>query len=339
MDELLRWIGVALCVTQSGMLSGLNLAVFSVSRLKLQAAADTGDADARRVLALRADANYTLVSILLANVAVNVLLTLLAESLLAGVLAFLFSTLVITFVGEILPQAYFTRHAIPVAARLSPLLRMYRLLLWPVAWPVARLLDRWIGPEGMHWFREEELQQVLRVHARDDATDIAQIEARGAANFLALDDVRVGEEGEVVDPRSVLVFDFRDGRPVVPAFARSGSDPFLQRLNESGRKWVIVADASGAAHYVLNANSFLRAALLSDEAPDFHAFLSRPLIIADPAIPLGDVIGTLTVHPERKGDDVVDEDVVLVWTAQARRIITGADLLGRLLRGIARIQG
>jgi hypothetical protein len=33
-------------------------------------------------------------------------------------------------------------------------------------------------------------------------------------------------------------------------------------------------------------------------------------------------------------DDVIDDDLILVWGGQ-RRIITGADLLGRLLRGIA----
>ena len=38
---------------------------------------------------------------------------------------------------------------------------------------------------------------------------------------------------------------------------------------------------------------------------------------------------------ERSEDDVVDHDLVLVWTEQ-RRVITGADLLGRLLRGIAK---
>ena len=39
-------------------------------------------------------------------------------------------------------------------------------------------------------------------------------------------------------------------------------------------------------------------------------------------------------HPE---DDVIDNDIILVWGAQ-KRIITGADLLGRLLRGIATLE-
>ena len=50
--------------------------------------------------------------------------------------------------------------------------------------------------------------------------------------------------------------------------------------------------------------------------------------------PLGGVIGRMTVKPKHLEDDVIDDDLILVWGGQ-RRIITGADLLGRLLRGIA----
>jgi len=35
----------------------------------------------------------------------------------------------------------------------------------------------------------------------------------------------------------------------------------------------------------------------------------------------------MRVAPERPGDDVIDNDLILVWGAQ-KRIITGADLLG-----------
>ena len=52
---------------------------------------------------------------------------------------------------------------------------------------------------------------------------------------------------------------------------------------------------------------------------------------------LGDVIGHLRVVQERPDDDVVDDDLILVWGAQ-RRIITGSDLLGRLMRGIATVE-
>jgi metal transporter CNNM len=49
--------------------------------------------------------------------------------------------------------------------------------------------------------------------------------------------------------------------------------------------------------------------------------------------PLGGVIGRMKVKPERLGDDVIGNDLILVW-GDEKRIITGADLLGRLLPGI-----
>ena len=61
--------------------------------------------------------------------------------------------------------------------------------------------------------------------------------------------------------------------------------------------------------------------------------------MTDPRAWLGDVISRMKVTPKHPGDDVVDDDLILVWTPRERRIITGADLLGCLLRGIATREG
>jgi len=336
LNDLPIWLGIAVCLSQSAMFSGLNLAVFSLSRLRLEAAAEGGDADARRVLDLRRDANRTLATILWGNVAVNVLLTLLADSVLAGVAAFLFATVVITIVGEIVPQAYFSRHALWVAARLAPLLRFYGLLLWPVAWPSGKLLDAWIGAEGIPWFRERELRQVLEQHARDAGTEIGRVEATGAVNFLALDDLPVGAEGEPLDPQSVIRVPFRDGLPEFPELARSADDPFLRRLAASGKKWVVLVDEDDQPRLVASAPALLRAALFGAAPFDPLALCHRPLVVREADLPLGRVLSRLTVQPEKPGGDVIDRDIILVWVEGARRIITGSDLLGRLLHRIAR---
>ena len=58
------------------------------------------------------------------------------------------------------------------------------------------------------------------------------------------------------------------------------------------------------------------------------------------ALPIGDELPLfpdfhgLRVEPMNLEDDVVDLDVILLWGSE-KRMITGADLLGRLLRGIA----
>lgn len=335
MSELLIWLGITLCLTQSAVFSGLNLAVFSLSRLHLEIAAESGDIGAKKVLALRQDANLTLTTILWGNVSINVLLTLLADSVLAGLSAFLFSTVVITFAGEIAPQAYFSRHALPVASRLSPLLRIYRILLWPVAWPSSKLLDAWIGPEGIPWLRERELRQMLEQHARDLGTEISHVEAAGAINFLALDDLPVGREGELLDPQSVFCLPFHGNLPVFPEIMRNVEDPFLHRVAACGKKWVILVDEDNEPRLVANAPALLRAALFGDDSFDPGDHCHHPLLVCDPSLPLGKTLTRLTVQPEHPGDDVIDEDLILVWSKEEKRIITGSDLLGRLLRRIA----
>jgi Cyclin M transmembrane N-terminal domain len=107
------WIGIACCIIQSAIFSGLNLAIFSISKLRLEVEAGGGNRDAVALLALRQDSNLTLATVLWGNVTINVLLTLLSNSVLAGIGAFVFSTIVITLFGEIIPQAYFFTKCAP----------------------------------------------------------------------------------------------------------------------------------------------------------------------------------------------------------------------------------
>lgn len=139
---------------------------------------------AKKVMNLRKDANFLLVTILWSNVSINVLLALLSESILAGVSAFLFSTVVITIVGEILPQAYFTRRALTVAAFLSPLIRVYQIILYPVAKPTAWVLDQWLGKEGIEYFKERDLEELIAMHMEAADTEIQKVEGLGAMNFF-----------------------------------------------------------------------------------------------------------------------------------------------------------
>jgi metal transporter CNNM len=333
--ELLIWVGIGLCISQSAVFSGLNLALFSVSRLKLEVEASKNNQGALKVLALRKDYNFALTTVLWGNVGVNVLLALLSNSVLAGVLAFLFSTVLITFLGEIVPQAYFSRHALRMASLLSPVLRFYQVVLYPVAKPTAKMLDLWLGPESIQFFAERDFEEVLRKHMESRDTDIDDTEGRGALNFLAIDDLVAAEEGEPIDPRSLVSVQVSEGLPVFPRFGNSSSDPFLGLIQASGRKWVILTDHDGEPNLVLDANGFLRAAVFQGGESSPLSHCHRPLIVRDAGMPLGMIIRQLRVESERPGDDVIDKDIVLVWQGDVKRIITGADILGRLMRGIA----
>ncbi len=331
--ESFIWMGIAFCISQSAMFSGLNLALFSVTRLRLEVEAESGRKGARKVLELRKNSNFTLTTVLWGNVSVNVLLALLSDSVMVGVGAFFFSTFIITLLGEIVPQAYFSRHALKMASLLLPIFKLYQIILYPVAKPTAKMLDAWLGPEGIHYFRERDMREVIKKHIEASDVDIDRIEGLGALNFLDFDDLRISQEGEDVDPKSIIQLPFERGFPVFPQFERTPSDPFMQKIQSSGKKWVIITDETYEPHLILDADGFLRTALFDSTLFQPYSFCHRPIIVKNPLTKLGSVIWQLKVRPETAEDDVIDHDVILLWSDE-KRMITGADILGRLMRGI-----
>ncbi len=330
----LTWGGIVLCVLQSGGFSGLNISLFGISALQLEALAAAGNADAARLLELRRDSNFLLATVLWGNVATNVMLTLLTESVLAGAASFFFSTFAITFGGEIIPQAYFSRHALRMATLTRPFLRFWQLMLFPIAKPTALFLDAWIGGESIDYMTENELRETVKRFIASSESEVSRVEGIGALNFMALDDLHVTEEGEPLDPMSVIELPAENGAPVFPSYAHVANDPFLQQLEASGQKWVVVTSTAGRPLRILDADGFLREALLRPSPRPVEAFCHVPIVVDDPRATLEDALPAFRVDREYEGDDVVDHDVILVWT-EDRRIITGSDILGRLLRGIA----
>src|ERR1700743_3184329 len=151
------WLGIAACLAQSALFAGLNLAVFSLSLLRLQIEADGGNKDTVRVLELLRRANQVLATIIWGNVTTNVLLTLLSDSVLAGIGAFVFSAFAITLLGEIFPQAYFSSSALPMPSRFLLFKNIYRTLLYLLTRTTAMVLDWWLGAEGIPYMREQEI--------------------------------------------------------------------------------------------------------------------------------------------------------------------------------------
>lgn len=329
---VLTWLGIAVCLVQSGMFSGLNLAVFSVSRLRLEVEAAGGSTGARRVLEFRRRSNLVLATILWGNVGINVLLALLSDSVLSAAGAFVFSTVLITWLGEIVPQAYFSRHALRMAALLAPALRFYMVLLYPVAKPSALLLDAWLGQEGLHYYREHELREVIRKHVDSVDAEIERLEGIGALNFLDIDDIAVSAEGSTLVPESIIALDFAGDRPVFPEFDASPDDPFLRRLHAPERHWVVITDRQGEPRLVLDADGFLRAALLGGGGVSPEQYLYRPEIVRGPGTVLGAALARIEAAPVVDTGRHRREAVILVW-GKSPRLIAGGDILRRLLRG------
>ena len=280
MDTVI-WVGIFVCLLHSAMFSGLNLAFFSLSRLRLEAEAGAGNRAAETILELRRNSNLLLTTILWGNVGINELLTLLSNSVMAGAIAFVFSTVLITFAGEILPQAYFSRNAMRMASILSPVLRIYQRLLYPVAGPSAWMLDRLIGEEQILFMRERQLKGVIEKHIESDGAEIDFIEGRGALNFLDIDDVPIVEEGESLDPASIITLPIKVDLPLIPD-VESTSDPFVAAVNASGRMCVVLAVDSCIPLRILVSDSYLRAVMLDEEDVVTFAHCHRPIFLRVP---------------------------------------------------------
>ncbi|QOL25635.1 DUF21 domain-containing protein [Thalassotalea sp. LPB0316] len=335
--ELAIWLGIAFCISQSAMFSGLNLAFFSLSRLQLEVEVNHGHKAAAKILKLREDSNFLLTTILWGNVGINVLLTLLSDSVLMGMTAFAFSTGFITIFGEILPQAYFSRNAMKMASILAPVLRFYQIVLFPVAKPSALILDGWLGKEGVEYMRDKDLRKVIKQHVEAEEAEMDHVEGIGALNFLAIDDIKVSQEGEILDPSSIIQLPTKVDFPLIPEVLRENTDEFLKKINASGHKWVVLADEHNNPHLILDADGALRDALFDNgKSFDLYHYCHRPLIVHDDSLTLGDVIWHLKAQEslDANHDGTIDVDVVLVW-GNKPRIITGADILGRLLKGIS----
>ena len=331
-ETWLTWAGILACLSQSAILSGLDLACFNTSRLRLRLEASRGNKAAQKVLDLRQDANLLLTTILWSNVAANVLLALLSNSVLAGIGAFLFSTFVITLVGEILPQAYFSRHAIRIAALFYPLLRLYEIVFYPVAKPSAWILDHWFGEEGVTYYHERDLYELIKMHMTAKG-EIGEVEGVGAMNFLLIDDLPVARQGRPVGRRSIIQLPFRDGDPVFPPIDRDPADPFLRRIHAAGRRWVVLVDESREPRCLLDADSALKDSFFPEVSVGLRNYIRMPVIVTDETSTLGEAMKQFKVDDEQLRRDTFHVNVILVW-GKSKRIITGKEILARLLRDI-----
>jgi len=333
MNEIVTWILIFICLTQSAIFSGMTIGAFGLGRLRLEIEAEAGNEEAIKILQIRKDSNFLLTTMLWGNVGVNVMIALLTDSVLTGASAFLFSTFIITSFGEIAPQAYFSRNALSLGAKLTPLVRFYQMLLYPVAKPTALILDWWLGREKLELFKEQAMRIMLEKHIESGKSDIGTFEGIGALNFLSIDDVSISDEGSLIDQRSIISLPVENNRPVFPPFKREPTDPFLQKIEASGKKWVIITNPQDEPVMVLDADGFLRDAVYKKGPFIPLSYCHFPVVVRSPKTRLEKVIRQFKVYPQHPEDDVIDQDLILYW-GQEKRIVTGSDILGRLLRGI-----
>jgi hypothetical protein len=85
----------------------------------------------------------------------------------------------------------------------------------------------------------------------------------------------------------------------------------------------------------LDADGFSRAALYQKDNFDAYSYCHRPVVITDETTSLNEAMLQMKVNTsiDKNFDGVIEHDVLLIW-GEDKRIITGADIFGLLLKGM-----
>jgi len=189
-DKVLYILGSIVLLFMSGLFSGLTLGLLGLdpTSLKIVAKGDTENAKyAQDVMPIRAKGNMLLCTLLLGNVAVNSALSILLAKLYGGYVGFALSTAFIVIFGEIIPQAACSRYALYIGSKVIIIVQVLIVLLAPLAWPIAKLLDWVLGDEFGLVYTNRELRNLVELHTMegDLPTESAGI-MTGALDFSKL---------------------------------------------------------------------------------------------------------------------------------------------------------
>jgi len=191
MNNYLLAVEVTLLVLASAICSGLNISVMTLDIGDLKRKAKLGNKQAKRVLPLRQRRHLTLASILLTNVAAVSATSLVLSQRLNGLVAGLLSTLLIVVVGEVLPQALFSKNPLAWSSRFAPLLKTMIFCTYIVSRPLQLLLDRLFPLQRATLQSRHELGLLITEHLNDDSSELDEDEVEIMRGALSLSEKRL----------------------------------------------------------------------------------------------------------------------------------------------------
>ncbi|KAL7425285.1 hypothetical protein Q5752_000973 [Cryptotrichosporon argae] len=161
---------IPVLVILSGIFAGLTLGYFSVDPTQLQVLAMSGtpkqQALANRILPIRKNSHLLLTTLILANMIVNEALPEVSDSIFGGGFeAVVASTALIVVFSEIIPQSICSRYGLLIGATMAWPVRVLTWVFFPIAWPIAKLLEYILGSHHGIVYRRSELRELIKLHA------------------------------------------------------------------------------------------------------------------------------------------------------------------------------
>lgn len=190
---IINYIIVGALLVMSALFSGLTLGLMGLDTHELKRKKSLGSKDAAKVYSVRRKGNLLLTTLLLGNVAVNSALAIFLGSIATGLVAGLIATALIVTIGEIIPQAIFSRHALSLGSRYVWLVKIFIFVCYPIAKPISWVLDMVLGEELNKIYSKHELMKIIEEHEDTDHSDLDADEERIIKGALTFSDKRVSD--------------------------------------------------------------------------------------------------------------------------------------------------
>ncbi|AGO12779.1 AaceriADR312Wp [[Ashbya] aceris (nom. inval.)] len=323
----------AVLVLLGGMFAGLTLGLMGQDEMYLKVISTSGSRaerqHARKVLRLIGRGkHWVLVTLLLSNVITNETLPIVLDRCLGGGWqAVVMSTGLIVVFGEIIPQSVCVRYGLEVGAWCSPFVLCLMYLTYPVAYPIALLLDYLLGEDHGTVYKKSGLKTLVTLHKTMGVERLTQDEVTIISAVLDLKDKQVQEimtpienvftisADRILDEKVVEEI-FNSGFSRIPIYLPGQPTNFIGMLLVRVLISYDPADALPVSHFPL--------ATLPETSPNtsclnilnyFQEGKSHMCIVSrDPGSSSG-ALGVVTLEDvieELIGEEIVDESDVFV---------------------------
>lgn len=175
-------------VCLSALFSGLTLGLLSLDMVALRVLSTAGDENekgyANKIIPIRTNGNLLLCTLLLGNTIVNNGFSILLAGMTSELLGLIISVTAVLIFGEITPQAICSRHALFIGAHTIWLVKFFRVLFFPVSYPLSLILNYFLGRDIGNVYSVDEMKRLIELHATD--MDMTQESGLNASDHLLL---------------------------------------------------------------------------------------------------------------------------------------------------------
>ncbi|KAL3230233.1 Protein MAM3 [Nakaseomyces bracarensis] len=186
-------------VLLGGVFAGLTLGLMGQDEIYLKVINTSGTPREKKLSGevlklITRGKHWVLVTLLLSNVITNETLPIVLDRFMnGGWQAVISSTFLIVIFGEIIPQSICVKYGLEVGAFFAPFVLVLMYLMYPVAYPVAMLLDHLLGEDHGTVYKKSGLKTLVNLHQTMGVERLTTDEVTIISAVLDLKDKKVKE--------------------------------------------------------------------------------------------------------------------------------------------------